>query len=55
MKKIVLLSIIISGFTKVASAQDTVKKERFSFHFQQTIITQYKPAFTASIVAITVY
>jgi high affinity Mn2+ porin len=48
MNKFLLLSIIIiPGFTKVASAQDTVKKERFSFHFQQTIITQYKPAFTA--------
>ncbi|MES2378557.1 MAG: carbohydrate porin [Bacteroidota bacterium] len=47
MKKFLLLSIIISGFTKIVSAQDTVKRERFSFHFQQTIITQYKPAFTA--------
>jgi high affinity Mn2+ porin len=47
MKKIILLSGILLGFTTLASAQDTVKKERFSFHFQQTIITQYKPAFTA--------
>lgn len=29
-------------------AQDTVKQERYSFHFQQTVITQYKPPFTAA-------
>ncbi|MDB5017787.1 MAG: high affinity Mn2+ porin [Mucilaginibacter sp.] len=26
---------------------DSLKQERFNFHFQQTIITQYKPAFNA--------
>jgi high affinity Mn2+ porin len=30
-----------------AFAQDTVKTEKYSFHFQQTIITQDKPAFSA--------
>lgn len=28
-------------------AQDTVKRQRFNFHFQQTVITQYKPSFHA--------
>ena len=28
-------------------AQDTIKQQRFNFHFQQTIITQYKPSFSA--------
>jgi len=46
MKKHILLSLLILSVTKVF-AQDTVKQERFSFHFQQTIITQYKPAFSA--------
>lgn len=31
----------------IAFAQDTIKQERVSFHFQQTIITQYKPSFSA--------
>jgi len=30
-----------------AFAQDTVKQQQFSFHFQETTITQYKPAFSA--------
>ncbi len=47
MKKLILLSGILIGALNIALAQDTVKKERFSFHFQQTIITQSKPAFTA--------
>ena len=47
MKKLLQLLILIS-FIKLANAQDTVKQENFSFHFQQTIITQYKPAFSAS-------
>jgi high affinity Mn2+ porin len=38
-----LYFILING----AFAQDTTKRERTSLHFQQTIITQYKPAFTA--------
>lgn len=31
-----------------ASGQDTAKQEPFNFHFQQTVITQYKPAFRAA-------
>ncbi|MDF2433875.1 MAG: high affinity Mn2+ porin [Mucilaginibacter sp.] len=31
-----------------APEPDTLKQERFNFHFQQTIITQYKPPFPAS-------
>jgi high affinity Mn2+ porin len=46
MKKFIPL-IILFFATNIAFAQDTVKQERFSFHFQQTIITQYKPAFSA--------
>ncbi len=43
-----LLFIILSLITaKSAFAQDTVKQQRFNLHFQQTIITQYKPAFSA--------
>jgi high affinity Mn2+ porin len=30
-----------------AFAQDTVKQRRFNFHFQETTITQFKPAFSA--------
>jgi len=32
----------------VAFSQDTVKQPRFNLHFQQTVITQYKPAFSAT-------
>ena len=46
MKKHILLYILILSTAKVF-AQDTLKQERFNFHFQQTIITQYKPAFSA--------
>ncbi|MDB5156451.1 MAG: high affinity Mn2+ porin [Mucilaginibacter sp.] len=46
MKKHILLSLLILSVAKLF-AQDTLKQERFSFHFQQTIITQYKPAFSA--------
>src|SRR3982751_2260417 len=47
MKKYLLYILLISGING-ALAQDTVKQERFSFHFQQTIITQYKPGFSAN-------
>ncbi len=47
MKKCLILCSILLITIKFASAQDTVKQERFSFHFQQTIITQYKTAFNA--------
>ena len=42
-----MLFILLLNIIKIASAQDTLKQQRFSFHFQQTIITQYKPAFKA--------
>jgi len=45
LKKIPLILLIL--LSKITYAQDTVKQERFSFHFQQTIITQYKSAFNA--------
>lgn len=46
MKKLILtiIPVLIAG---VAFAQDTVKRQRFNFHFQQTVITQYKPSFHA--------
>src|ERR1700761_1150751 len=47
MKKQLLFIISLLFVVKIASAQDTVKQDRFSLHFQQTIITQYKPAFIA--------
>ncbi|GAB2703594.1 hypothetical protein GCM10027037_31800 [Mucilaginibacter koreensis] len=62
MKKPLLLLIITSFFTfQFASAQDnrgpvfkldnkkdsTVKQQRFNFHFQQTVITQTHPSFSA--------
>lgn len=45
MKK--LLPLLLLATANFASGQDTVKRERFSFHFQQTIITQHKPPFDA--------
>jgi high affinity Mn2+ porin len=47
MKKQLLLLVLSAITLNIAFAQDTVKQERTSFHFQQTIITQYKPAFNA--------
>jgi high affinity Mn2+ porin len=47
MKKLILTAIILLNVLTVVLAQDTVKQERYSFHFQQTVITQYKPPFTA--------
>ncbi|TSJ43920.1 carbohydrate porin [Mucilaginibacter corticis] len=46
MKKHILFYLLILSAVKVF-AQDTLKQENFNFHFQQTIITQYKPAFSA--------
>jgi len=46
MKKFLPLIILCFGCA-AAFAQDTVKHERASFHFQQTVITQSKPAFRA--------
>lgn len=47
MKRIFIASQML--FAAVANAQtaDTTVSKRFSFHFQQTVITQYKPAFNA--------
>ena len=44
-----LLALILFVFTVNAALaqQDTVKQQRFNFHFQQTIITQTKPSFNA--------
>jgi high affinity Mn2+ porin len=52
-----LIFIILSGIARIDFAQapvkkdtaehETVKEDRYSFHFQQTIITQYKPGFKA--------
>ena len=47
-KNILVLFALLFGFSELCLAQDTVKRERFSFHFQQTIITQYKPSFSAN-------
>jgi len=46
MKKHPLIPIILLDAVKVTFAQDTLKQQRFNFHFQQTIITQYKPSFS---------
>jgi len=46
-KRPALLYIALLGASLTASAQDTVKQQRFNLHFQQTIITQTKPAFNA--------
>ena len=47
MKKYLLLFILLFHIIKFTFAQDTVKQQRTNFHFQQTIITQFKPAFSA--------
>src|ERR1700744_2802063 len=47
MTKRLLLIILLLSVLTFAFAQDTVKEQRFNLHFQQTIITQYKPAFSA--------
>ncbi len=46
MNKLLTL-IILFICVKAASAQDTVKRQRYNFHFQETVITQYKPGFNA--------
>ncbi|HZY35434.1 MAG TPA: carbohydrate porin [Mucilaginibacter sp.] len=48
MKKKLLLILILSLSLISAYAQDSVKQENYGFHFQQTIITQYKPPFGAA-------
>ncbi|MGN6638724.1 MAG: carbohydrate porin [Mucilaginibacter sp.] len=47
MKKLILIYISLSTIVHVAAAQDTLKTQQTNLHFQQTIITQYKPAFSA--------
>src|SRR5437879_1973083 len=42
-----LLFILLLIILKTAAAQDTVKQQRTNLHFQQTVITQYKPSFSA--------
>lgn len=41
----IVASLVASAYT--VFAQDTLKQQRFNLHFQQTIITQNKPAFNA--------
>jgi high affinity Mn2+ porin len=48
MKKHLLLFLLLTNILTSAFAQDTVKEQRTNFHFQQTIITQFKPAFSAA-------
>jgi high affinity Mn2+ porin len=47
MEKNILSFLLFTSILKIALAQDTVKQERTNFHFQQTIITQYKLPFDA--------
>jgi high affinity Mn2+ porin len=47
MKKYLLLLSLLFIILVNADAQDTVKQQSYNIHFQQTIITQYKPAFSA--------
>jgi high affinity Mn2+ porin len=48
MKKNLLLIILFASVIQLAwGQQDTVKQDRYSLHFQETTITQYKPAFNA--------
>ncbi|MFD0794598.1 carbohydrate porin [Mucilaginibacter litoreus] len=47
MKKSLLLLSLTILLTRLCYAQDSLN-QRFNVHFQQTIISQYKPAFSAS-------
>ncbi|HEX3385787.1 MAG TPA: carbohydrate porin, partial [Mucilaginibacter sp.] len=47
MKKLILSTLLSVFIYALANAQDSVKTQRTNFHFQQTIITQYKPPFDA--------
>ena len=47
MSKRLLFIIFLLIVVNFALAQDTIKQQRFNFHFQETSITQYKPAFNA--------
>ncbi|MDR3694195.1 carbohydrate porin [Mucilaginibacter sp.] len=48
MKKYLILFIFLLSIGQITLAQDTVKQENYSFHFQQTIIAQDKPGFSAA-------
>lgn len=50
MNKLTLALIMIISSLKIDAQQatDTLKEERFTIHGQSTIITQYKPAFSAN-------
>lgn len=47
MKKYLLLIIILLTVVEFVFAQDSLKQQRVNFHFQQTIVTQFKPSFGA--------
>ena len=47
MKKFISIISIFIAIARIAAAQDTVKQQQTNLHFQQTIITQYKPSFNA--------
>ncbi|MDT3403559.1 carbohydrate porin [Mucilaginibacter terrae] len=47
MKKLFLLLVALHA-TALLFAQDTTKAQRFNLHFQQTVITQTKPSFSAA-------
>lgn len=47
MKKYILFFSLLFDIVQATFAQDTVKQQPFSLHFQQTVITQYKPAFNS--------
>ena len=47
MRRIVLVFYWVVYLSTAVFAQDTVKQQRTSFHFQQTVITQDKPPFSA--------
>jgi high affinity Mn2+ porin len=46
-KKLLPLIVLLTAL-QLAYSQDTVKQEQYSFHFQETTISQYKPAFSAA-------
>ncbi|RAJ34421.1 carbohydrate porin [Pedobacter cryoconitis] len=47
MKKIIILGIAILLAAPTFAQTDSLFKKRFNFHFQQTVITQTKPGFSA--------
>jgi high affinity Mn2+ porin len=47
MKKRLIYTFLMLAIAKCCFGQDTAKDQRYSFHFQETTITQYKPPFSA--------